>query len=62
MLSEIRSPDLPSFSANQVFQDIGEEYLVEQDFITRGRFLGKGAFGAVYAGIMIDKVCVKPVQ
>jgi len=40
----------------QVFHDIGEERIVSQDSIVRGRFLGKGAFGAVYAGSMIDKV------
>jgi len=41
----------------QVFHDIGDERIVSQDLIVRGRFLGKGAFGAVYAGTMIDKVC-----
>ena len=40
----------------KVFHDIGDERIVSQDSIMRGRFLGKGAFGAVYAGTMIDKV------
>jgi len=39
-----------------VFYDIGDEKIVSQDSIIRGRFLGKGAFGAVYAGTMNDKV------
>ena len=39
-----------------MFQDIGEEYLVSDEHIVRGKFLGKGAFGAVYAGSMIEKV------
>ena len=41
----------------KVFHDIGDERIVSQESIMRGRFLGKGAFGAVYAGTMIDKVC-----
>ncbi|KAK2169534.1 hypothetical protein LSH36_9g14010 [Paralvinella palmiformis] len=41
---------------DSVFQDIGDHYLVNEDSVTRGHFLGRGAFGAVYAGIMIDKV------
>jgi len=40
----------------QVFHDIGDEQIVSQDSIVRGRFLGKGAFGAVYSGTMVDKV------
>jgi len=40
----------------QVFHDIGDERIVSQESIVRGRFLGKGAFGAVYAGTMINKV------
>ena len=40
----------------QVFQDIGDQYLVDKDLITRGRFLGKGAFGAVFAGQMTREV------
>jgi len=40
----------------KVFHDIGDERIVSQESIMRGRFLGKGAFGAVYAGTMIDKV------
>ena len=35
---------------------MGDDYLIDCDLITRGRFLGKGAFGAVYAGTMLDKV------
>ena len=42
----------------KVFHDLGDERIVSQDSIVRGRFLGKGAFGAVYAGTMIDKVCI----
>ena len=39
-----------------MFQDIGDQYLVSDEHVTRGTFLGKGAFGAVYAGSMIEKV------
>jgi len=42
----------------KVFHDLGDERIVSQDGIVRGRFLGKGAFGAVYAGTMVDKVCI----
>jgi len=45
----------------KVFHDIGDERLVSQDSITRGRFLGRGAFGAVYAGTMTGKVCMSDV-
>ena len=41
----------------KVFHDIGDDRIVSQDRIIQGRFLGKGAFGAVYAGTMVDKVC-----
>ena len=44
----------------KVFHDIGDERVVSQDSIVRGRSLGKGAFGAVYAGCMVDKVCKPP--
>jgi len=40
----------------KVFHDIGDERIVSQDSVLRGRFLGRGAFGAVYAGTMTDKV------
>jgi hypothetical protein len=40
----------------QVFQDIGEDYVIDEDFVHRGHFLGKGAFGAVFAGTMTHKV------
>jgi len=40
----------------KVFHDLGDERVVSQDCIVRGRFLGKGAFGAVYAGTVADKV------
>ena len=46
----------------KVFHDIGDERLVSQDSITRGRFLGRGAFGAVYAGTMTDKVCLSDLS
>ena len=39
-----------------MFQDIGDQYLVSDEHVTRGKFLGKGAFGAVYAGTMTEKV------
>jgi len=39
-----------------MFQDIGDQYLVSDEHVTRGKFLGKGAFGAVYAGSMTEKV------
>jgi len=42
----------------KVFHDLGDERIVTQDSVVRGRFLGKGAFGAVYAGTMVDKVCL----
>jgi len=42
----------------KVFHDLGDERIVSQETIVRGRFLGKGAFGAVYAGTMVDKVCM----
>ena len=40
----------------QVFHDIGDALLIHQDHIERERFLGKGAFGAVYSGKVLDKV------
>ena len=46
------------FHRLQVFQDVGEQFLIEPDLITRERFLGKGAFGAVYAGTIIHKVSI----
>ena len=39
----------------QVFQDIGDEYLVSSDNIERGAFLGKGAFGAVFSGTIVHQ-------
>ncbi|CAH1799323.1 unnamed protein product [Owenia fusiformis] len=33
-----------------VFMDLGPGFVIQDDFITRGRFLGKGSFGAVFAG------------
>ena len=45
-----------TFFSFQVFQDIGDEYLISCDLISRGRFLGRGAFGAVYAGTLKNKV------
>ena len=42
----------------QVFQDIGDSYLISCDLVSRGRFLGRGAFGAVYTGKLTDKVSV----
>ena len=41
----------------QVFQDIGDDYLVSSDHIERGQFLGKGAFGAVFGGTIVHQVC-----
>ena len=40
----------------QVFQDIGDQYRIDPDQVTRGRLLGRGAFGAVFAGTVHDKV------
>ena len=43
----------------QVFQDIGDQYRIDPDQVTRGRLLGRGAFGAVFSGTVHDKVCSK---
>jgi len=43
----------------KVFHDLGDERIVSQDCVIRGRFLGKGAFGAVYSGSMTDRVRTK---
>ena len=43
------------YSYCQVFQDIGDEYLVSSDNIERGAFLGKGAFGAVFSGTIVHQ-------
>ena len=40
----------------QVFQDIGDQYRIDPDQVTRGRLLGRGAFGAVFSGTVHDKV------
>jgi len=40
----------------QVFQDIGDDLLVDRDSIVLQKFLGKGAFGAVFCGTIVRKV------